>query len=69
MAEPPHRYNITITVDENGNGSATIDTNSATSISSVASSLAPDSGPGGLVAWLIVLGALAVFAFCLRARP
>jgi len=24
---------------------------------------------GGLVAWLIVLGALAVFAFCLRARP
>ena len=23
---------------------------------------------GGLVAWLIVLGALAVFAFCLRAR-
>ena len=24
---------------------------------------------GGLVAWLIVLAALAVFAFCLRARP
>jgi hypothetical protein len=24
---------------------------------------------GGLVAWLIVLGALAVFAFCLRGRP
>ena len=24
---------------------------------------------GGLLAWLIVLGALAVFAFCLRARP
>jgi hypothetical protein len=24
---------------------------------------------GGLVAWLIVLGALAVFALCLRARP
>jgi hypothetical protein len=24
---------------------------------------------GGLVAWLIVLGALAVFAFCLRSRP
>ena len=24
---------------------------------------------GGLVAWLIVLGVLAVFAFCLRARP
>jgi len=24
---------------------------------------------GGLVVWLIVLGALAVFAFCLRARP
>ncbi len=24
---------------------------------------------GGLVAWLIVLGALAVFAFCLRTRP
>ena len=24
---------------------------------------------GGLVAWLIVLGALAVFAFCLRAAP
>ena len=24
---------------------------------------------GGLVAWLILLGALAVFAFCLRARP
>jgi hypothetical protein len=24
---------------------------------------------GGVVAWLIVLGALAVFAFCLRARP
>jgi hypothetical protein len=24
---------------------------------------------GGLVAWLIVLGALIVFAFCLRARP
>jgi len=24
---------------------------------------------GGLVAWLIVLGALAVFVFCLRARP
>jgi len=23
----------------------------------------------GLVVWLIVLGALAVFAFCLRARP
>jgi general stress protein CsbA len=23
----------------------------------------------GLVAWLIVLGALAVFALCLRARP
>ena len=39
--------NITITVDENGNGSATIVTNSGTSISSVASSLAPDSGPWG----------------------
>lgn len=24
---------------------------------------------GGLVAWLIVLGALAVFALCLRGRP
>ena len=24
---------------------------------------------GGLVTWLIVLGALAVFAFCLRGRP
>jgi hypothetical protein len=24
---------------------------------------------GGLVAWLIVLAALAVFVFCLRARP
>ena len=24
---------------------------------------------GGLVAWLIALGALAVFAFCLRGRP
>ena len=24
---------------------------------------------GGMVAWLIVLAALAVFAFCLRARP
>jgi general stress protein CsbA len=24
---------------------------------------------GGLVAWLIVLGALAVFAFCLRGGP
>ena len=24
---------------------------------------------GGLVTWLMVLGALAVFAFCLRARP
>jgi hypothetical protein len=24
---------------------------------------------GGLVVWLIVLAALAVFAFCLRARP
>jgi hypothetical protein len=24
---------------------------------------------GGLVAWLIVLGALAVFAFCLGGRP
>ena len=24
---------------------------------------------GGLVAWLIALGALAVFALCLRARP
>ena len=24
---------------------------------------------GGLVAWLIVLGVLAVFAFCLRTRP
>jgi hypothetical protein len=24
---------------------------------------------GGLVAWLIVLGALAVFAFCLRGHP
>jgi hypothetical protein len=24
---------------------------------------------GGLVAWLIVLAALGVFAFCLRARP
>jgi hypothetical protein len=24
---------------------------------------------GGLVAWLIVLGALGVFALCLRARP
>ena len=24
---------------------------------------------GGVVAWLIVLGALAVFAFCLRSRP
>src|SRR6516225_1177384 len=44
--------NITITVDENGNGSATIVTNSGTSISSVASSLAPDSGPGGLASVL-----------------
>jgi hypothetical protein len=25
--------------------------------------------PGGLVAWLIVLAALAVFMFCLRPRP